>query len=338
MNGYKGLDSIVRRLSYEGLSSESIKKEVSSLGNPNDLIYVGTEIWKNIFDRDWKCSSDTISFLRDIIHEANEKTKDLSTKDYLTGLSNRRCLDFELKKQLASTYRNLRNPFSVMMFDIDRFKAFNDTYGHNAGDVVLKTLSGVVSESIRDSDVAFRYGGEEFFVLLPNTKKADALDVAYRLKSHTEDTEVNFVDGRGNKHRKPVTVSSGVIEVNQENPLWFLYGASGKQLISDYVNDNPNFEGMLNNYFGWYSTNHSPVQREELTREEIRKRVGIIGNFVKSYVVENNSNIRDMSVAQCATNWIVKEVDGLMYYAKANGRNRVAYIGDDGKRTVEKLK
>ena len=331
VRGSERLDLIVKRLGNKIISSTKIRKEIKLLGDPSDIIYVGNELWKKIIGEGLKCSTKTISFLGDVIYEANERARDLSTRDHLTGLSNRRVLDSELKKQFSLTYRNFSNPFSVIMFDVDYFKVFNDVYGHNAGDIVLKVLSDVVSDSIRDSDVAFRYGGEEFIILLPNTSKSDALDVAYRLNSQVANKNVVFVDENGKKHRKPVTVSVGVMEIDWKNPIWLLYGVRGKKLVIDYVREDSDFEKALDNYIKLYSMNHSFISGEKLTKEDVRKNVKRIGDFVKSGVMKKN-----FCVTQCATDWIVKEVDNLMYYAKKRGRNCVAYIDSEGMRTIEK--
>ncbi len=331
------LDSIVEGLCCDVLSLVRIKKKISSLKDPNDIIYVGNELWKNIFEKGLKRTPEVISFLRDIIYKANEKTRKLSTRDYLTGLFNRRSLDSELKKQLASTYRNSYSFFSVIMLDIDNFKFFNDVYGHNAGDVVLKTLSGVVSKSIRGSDVAFRYGGEEFLVLLPNTSKADALDVACRLNSRVAKTKVTFADERGMEHKKPVSVSVGVVEINQESPIWLLYRIGGKQLVVNYVNNGSDFNEILG-YFKRYFVSHFSVRGEKLTKKDIKKDIKELGDFVKSYIAKNNLDVHDISVANCARCWIVEELDSLIYYVKEHGKNGVAYVNGDGVKIVERSK
>ena len=331
------LDSIVEGLCCDVLSLVRIKKKISSLKDPNDVIYVGNELWKNIFEKGLKRTPEVISFLRDMIYKANEKTRKLSTRDYLTGLLNRRFLDSELKKQLASTYRNSHNFFSVIMFDIDNFKFFNDVYGHNAGDVVLKALGGIVSKSVRGSDVAFRYGGEEFLVLLPNTSKTDALDVAYRLNRQVANTKVTFVDERGMEHKKPVSVSVGVVEINQESPIWLLYRVGGKQLVVNYVNNGSDFDKILD-YFRRYFVSHFSVRGAKLTKKDIKKDVKKMGDFVKSYIAKNNLDVHDVSVAKCARCWIVEGVDNLVYYVKKHGKNGVAYINGDGAKILERSK
>ena len=334
---YERLDSIVKDICEGVFSLVRIKKKINSMKDSNDLIYIGNELWKNMAEKGWRCNSETILFLRDMIYKANEQTRKLSTRDSLTGLFNRRFLDLKLKMQLASTYRNLDDFFSVIMFDVDNFKKFNDIYGHNAGDAILKTLSGVVLKNLRESDVAFRYGGEEFFILLSDTSKGDALDIAYRLNRQIADMEVTFVDEKGNDQRKKVTISAGVVEINREDPIWIWYGVGGKKLVIDYVKKVPDFDKLLDNYLRTYSGNRSFFSRwGGLSKRNVKRNVKKIGDFIKFYSVENGVDIGDISIAQGATSWIVKNSDNLMYYAKELGRDRVAYNDGKNSKILEK--
>lgn len=94
-------------------------------------------------------------------------------RDVLTGLHNRRFLD-EVKFGLEAEFARSKEPLAAVMIDIDHFKRFNDTYGHAAGDQVLRTIADFLQSSIRQSDYVFRMGGEEFLVLLPNTSREQA--------------------------------------------------------------------------------------------------------------------------------------------------------------------
>ena len=106
-------------------------------------------------------------------------------------------------------------PIGVIMFDIDHFKSFNDTYGHTCGDYVLTAVAKVIKNSIRSQDMASRYGGEEFTVMLPNTLKEDVLQVAERIRSSIESMEFNY---EGQKVK--VTISGGVsVFDKEENPV-----------------------------------------------------------------------------------------------------------------------
>ncbi len=100
------------------------------------------------------------------IHLLQDKLREQANRDPLTGLYNRRYLDTTLERELARCKRE-GHPLSLMMIDIDHFKQVNDTYGHQAGDEVLKRIGDMLTDNARAEDVACRYGGEEFLLLLP---------------------------------------------------------------------------------------------------------------------------------------------------------------------------
>jgi diguanylate cyclase (GGDEF)-like protein len=106
----------------------------------------------------------------------------LAITDALTGLYNRRRLADVLKREWAVAKR-YRNQLSCIMIDIDHFKAFNDRHGHDTGDAVLKEVAHALCESLREVDLASRYGGEEFAILLPQTDKKGAVTLAQRLQA-----------------------------------------------------------------------------------------------------------------------------------------------------------
>jgi diguanylate cyclase (GGDEF)-like protein/PAS domain S-box-containing protein len=110
-----------------------------------------------------------------------EETRALSLLDPLTGLANRRMMEISLDKNFASAKRYER-PFSVIMLDLDHFKNYNDTYGHVAGDRLLVEVAKMISSEVRETDLAVRYGGEEFAIMLPETKLERACEVAERIR------------------------------------------------------------------------------------------------------------------------------------------------------------
>jgi len=116
---------------------------------------------------------------------------------------NRRVFDTVLSAETAVAGRYKR-PLSILMFDIDFFKKFNDVHGHSTGDEVLQVVSQTIMKSIREVDRAFRYGGEEFIVICPETVAKDAALVAERLRKNVEDTRTS-----GNLQ---VTISIGVTQ------------------------------------------------------------------------------------------------------------------------------
>ena len=123
--------------------------------------------------------------------------------DHLTGLANRRRFERQLEREVSRTLR-YEHPFSLLMLDIDHFKEVNDNFGHDAGDEAIRRLSKVLQEGTRGIDCAARIGGEEFAILLVETEKDSALEVADRLRLSIRNTAIPLV-GR-------ITASFGVAE------------------------------------------------------------------------------------------------------------------------------
>ena len=119
--------------------------------------------------------------------------REQATHDALTGLANRRHLNDMLPRLLAMALRD-RQPLAVVLIDLDRFKAINDQHGHGAGDHLLAAFGRLLREHLRGSDLAFRYGGEEFCLLLPYTPAADAAHKVERLLQRWHD-QVFALDG-----------------------------------------------------------------------------------------------------------------------------------------------
>jgi diguanylate cyclase (GGDEF)-like protein len=129
--------------------------------------------------------------------------------DAKTGLLNAATWESEAVAEISRAMRT-RSPLSVALIDIDHFKAVNDTYGHLVGDKVLRALSDAFREQLRDYDLAGRFGGEEFVVLLPQTDEADALSIAERLRAHVAGMAVPADDGAAPGTLVSLTVSVGV--------------------------------------------------------------------------------------------------------------------------------
>jgi len=121
-----------------------------------------------------------IKRLQDQLAETNRELERMSVTDSLTGLLNRGALNQRLIDEMARAARHAR-PLSLIMFDVDYFKRYNDTHGHLAGDEVLKSVAGHLADGARQNDIVARFGGEEFCVVLPETAGAGALDLAERL-------------------------------------------------------------------------------------------------------------------------------------------------------------
>lgn len=135
-----------------------------------------------------------------------ENLKLLSLEDPLTGVGNRRAMEVELKHCQAQSER-LQNYYAIALLDIDFFKKFNDYYGHQEGDEALKIVAQSTKTVLRDSDRFFRYGGEEFLVLMPNTTAEEALICAERIRDHIESLAIENHD----TERGILTVSLGLI-------------------------------------------------------------------------------------------------------------------------------
>jgi len=143
-----------------------------------------------------------------------------STRDSLTELYNRRYLDESLELEVSRCQRN-HSDLSVIMFDLDRFKRLNDTYGHEAGDDALRVFSSLLRAGLRAGDIACRYGGEEFFLILPGTGLSQAAEIAERIRSNLQD---NPADKELPPFLADLTVSAGVASMPQ-------HGASADALL-----------------------------------------------------------------------------------------------------------
>jgi diguanylate cyclase len=140
-------------------------------------------------------------------HESEART------DSLTGLANRRAFDDELKRRICEWQRK-GSPCTLVMLDIDFFKKFNDTHGHQVGDDVLKQVAKVLSKQARDMDLPCRYGGEEFGVILPATEAVKACAVAERIRAAIE-ASTTVSNGKNLK----VTCSLGVAEFTENDDV-----------------------------------------------------------------------------------------------------------------------
>lgn len=128
-----------------------------------------------------------------------------ATRDPLTGLANRGRFEDELREQRL-LWNRYRRPVALMVLDLDHFKDINDTYGHPAGDAVLRQVAEILMERTRETDLVARYGGEEMVVLMPETMRTPAIEAAERVRSAIEAARIEADDGTV----IPVTASIGV--------------------------------------------------------------------------------------------------------------------------------
>jgi len=141
-----------------------------------------------------------------------EQLKELAITDDLTKLFNTRHFYNQIDQEV-NRYRRYRRPFSIMLIDVDHFKHFNDTYGHLEGDRILRRVARLITSCMRTMDTAYRYGGEEFTVLLPETTCDDALTVAERIKEAVSGETLDYIND------SKVTVSIGVTEYSDTDSV-----------------------------------------------------------------------------------------------------------------------
>ncbi len=182
-----------------------LSSQYESLGN----LYISSKKERDvrIVDEEQKFIEDTANSLALALGNLRlrEKLHIQSIRDALTGLFNRRYLDETLPREINRAERN-NGPLSVLLFDIDHFKMFNDTHGHDAGDLVLRSIADVIVSNIRESDIACRYGGEEFVIILPDTTIETAERRAEALRNDVSRMRLEY---KGQEIGK-ITISVGV--------------------------------------------------------------------------------------------------------------------------------
>jgi two-component system, cell cycle response regulator len=151
-----------------------------------------------------------------------EDIKQVGLLDPLTSINNRRFFDQRIEEEVTLAHRN-KTPLSCLFIDLDHFKNINDTYGHQAGDIVLKEVAKVLADIMRTSDVLARYGGEEFVILLANTDREASYEIAERIRKRIEETpfKVSKTDTLS------VTMSIGLAEINGQSEI-----KTTKQLVN----------------------------------------------------------------------------------------------------------
>ena len=181
----------------EKIASINLKDDgIEALGKlQNELINAATSI-----EKEMDTVTNKLQNGKSKVQELEEKVKTLeaeltrtkteSMKDHLTGLLTRRAFSEEVKK-IESAYSRVKTQYAIVFFDLDHFKALNDTYGHEGGDVVLSTFGKILSKSIREHDIVGRYGGEEFVAIINFNLNRELLLFLKRIKGIV--TENNFL-------------------------------------------------------------------------------------------------------------------------------------------------
>lgn len=160
---------------------------------------------------------------QDNLRSELEQSIDLSIKDGLTGVFNRHYLDSHLEQIISKGEPNIH----LLMLDIDHFKQVNDTYGHQAGDAVLKEITLVAKNLLRATDLIARFGGEEFVIILSNIDNVEAINVAQRLRKAIESTEISITNLNLKLHK---TVSIGLAKLSRKDSLQSIIGKADKAL------------------------------------------------------------------------------------------------------------
>jgi diguanylate cyclase (GGDEF)-like protein len=142
-----------------------------------------------------------------LLEDANQKLNYLSSHDPLTGLSNRRNFEIHVKQKMRSI-NQYKDKASLVLIDVDHFKNINDKFGHPIGDIILKELSNILLENIKDTDLAARWGGEEFVILLPKTSIDEASILADKIRTAIEKKVITIDD-----FQIKITASFGVSQL-----------------------------------------------------------------------------------------------------------------------------
>jgi diguanylate cyclase len=235
-NKFSDIDNIAETLSRKVLSllknsndsGEKIKelsKELAQIKTNDEFEVVKMKLTTMIngldneikkFSNELEKENNEVAMLREKVKlletELEEAKKEAKTDD-LTNMLNKKTLNEELQKQ-ENIYKIEQKNYSVIFFDIDHFKNVNDTYGHDAGDVILKSVGMVLNRYARDVDIVGRFGGEEFIIIMPETSKDKAYKFADKIRQIVEKTKFIY-----KTTRIKVTISGGVSERDETNSM-----------------------------------------------------------------------------------------------------------------------
>lgn len=217
----KFLDTAENGAEAYGRALEAISGRVAESGDGPDLKRLVGEILsetrtmaehnKSLEDK-LSASSSEINQLKDDLDNVRRE----AMTDALTGIPNRKLFDSELRRVAADTMEK-GGDLCLLMVDVDHFKSFNDTYGHQVGDQVLKLLAATLTENIKGRDTAARYGGEEFSVILPDTDIADAVRVAEGIRANLAAKRI--INKKSGEELGQITVSIGAGKFVYGEPL-----------------------------------------------------------------------------------------------------------------------
>lgn len=250
----------------------------------------------------------------DVVQPSYWQLEQMAYRDQLTGLRNFRFFSSRMPEELQRAKR-YRHQLSLVMFDIDHFKKFNDTHGHQAGNVALQHLARVVDETVRETDIVARYGGEEFALILPETTKRLAHEMASRVRANVESNPVRL-----GEHHHRITVSAGVATFPRDAYTWqslvecadkglYLSKQAGRNRVTVYAPDStvifryrpdPGEKvercGVVGTFNGW------DVQADPMNAQEDGSfwvKVGLIpGTYEYKFVLNQDKWIADPAAAE----------------------------------------
>ena len=214
MTGYDSYDMVRQALqagAYEYLDKplekhQAITSSVTRAYENAQLYRENANLLERITISNYKLSTANQRLL-----QLNKKLKHLAITDSLTQLYNRRYIDQVMRRE-AQRHNRYHDPLSVIVLDVDNFKKFNDTYGHDGGDHALKVVSDSLTSCARNTDAVGRYGGEEFVVVLTKTPPHNARVFAERVRQEIEAQVVKMGDETGQ-----ITVSIGIAGINADD-------------------------------------------------------------------------------------------------------------------------
>lgn len=178
-----------------------------------------------------------LTHVNKILEERATKMEYLASVDKLTSLYNRGKFESTLKEEMSRVLRYEVGTFSIVLFDVDNFKAVNDTFGHLAGDIILKEISAIAKDTIRSTDLICRWGGEEFAIIMPMTTLEHGVEASEKLRQEINDL---IFDGLGQ-----VSCSFGVAEFHKDDTIHSLMLRADKAMYKAKSNGKNRVESLL---------------------------------------------------------------------------------------------
>lgn len=203
--GYQWIGAIEKLSKDIKMKSAQIKGETPLLSHEQSELVAIHEVFNEIHS-DLKNNMSKLDDVTKQLLEVNIKLEKMATRDSLTSLFNRRYFDLKLIEEASRAERDQQD-LSLLMIDFDNFKKYNDGYGHKTGDKLLQEVATIIKGSLRRSDMVFRYGGDEFAVLIPGCDKIITEQIANKIVTKISETQFTSADG---KDLDGITISCGV--------------------------------------------------------------------------------------------------------------------------------